>query len=101
MQCEVTNHALESYELISWKMQTCLIIFWKNHQFQNILYSDGEQMVGGKLHASLVNKHFCFKLWSVWVNWNQQEFLGTFSLLHHAAQTIMGEAALSAFMQSL
>lgn len=29
MQCEVTNHALESYELISWKMQTCLIIFWK------------------------------------------------------------------------
>lgn len=29
MQREVTNHALENYELISWKMKNCLIIFQK------------------------------------------------------------------------
>lgn len=78
----------------------------ENHQFQSILSSDREQMVGEgtfcfSSELGIFLFLFCFKLWSIWVNQNRQEFRGTFSLLHHAVRTIMGETALSAFMQIL
>lgn len=49
MQCEVTNHALESYELISWKIQTCLIIF------QKIISSKESKWLERELPAAFLN----------------------------------------------
>lgn len=73
----------------------------ENPHFQSMLCSDRE---GPSCFFSRLAFFFFFLVWycfklSVWVKWNWQDFRGTFSLLHHAARTIMGEAALSAFMQ--